>query len=173
MKIKSLIILALFMMPMMTFAQELSLKMDGVKISFIADMQKTKGTISGLQAKIKFNMDDLAKSTIEGTVDVNTLDTGTPKRDEHLKSADFFDMATYPTMSFKSISFAKDGNSYIMKGMMKIRDVEREENIVFTYVNKVFKGEATIQAAHYKIGKYGDEKPEKTNVVISFELPVK
>ncbi|MFT5821287.1 MAG: polyisoprenoid-binding protein YceI [Crocinitomix sp.] len=172
MKIKSLIILALFIMPMMTFAQELSLKMDAVKISFVADMQNTTGTISGLQAKIKFNMGDLAQSSIEGTVDVSTLDTGTPKRDEHLKSADYFDMATYPTMSFKSISFIKDGNSYVMTGMMKIRDVEREEKIVFTYTDKVFKGETTIQAALYKIGNYADKKPEKTNVVISFELPV-
>ncbi|NOQ74644.1 MAG: hypothetical protein GQ574_21710 [Crocinitomix sp.] len=172
MKIKSLIILAFFIMPIMTIAQELTLNMADVKISFVADMQNTTGTISGLQAKIKFNMDDLAQSAIEGTVDVNTLDTGTPKRDAHLKSADYFDMATYPTMSFKSISFEQDGNSYVMKGMMKIRDVEREEKIVFTYVNKVFKGTTTIQAALYKIGNFGDKKPEKTNVVISFELPV-
>ena len=60
-----------------------------------------------------------------------------------------------------------------MKGKMTIRDIEREEKIVFTYVDKVFKGETTIQAALYKIGNYADKKPEKTNVVISFELPVK
>ena len=81
-------------------------------------------------------------------------------------------MAKYPTMSFKSISIEKDGNSFVMKGMMKIRDIEREEKIVFTYVDKVFKGETTIQAALYKIGNYADKKPEKTNVVISFLLPV-
>mgnify|MGYP001942414781 FL=1 len=173
MKMKSLIILAFFIMPIMSIAQELTLNMDAVKISFVADMQNTKGTISGLQAKIKFNMEDLAQSAIEGTVDVSTLDTGTKKRDDHLKSADYFDMAKYPTMSFKSISIEKDGNSFVMKGMMKIRDIEREEKIVFTYVDKVFKGETTIQAALYKIGNYADKKPEKTNVVISFLLPVK
>lgn len=172
MKIKSLIILALFLMPFISVAQELSLNMAGVKISFVADMQNTKGTISGLKAKIKFNMDNLTQSSIEGTVDVSTLNTGTPKRDEHLKSGDYFDMAKYPTMSFKSTSFEKEGNSYVMKGMMKIRDIEREEKITFTYVDNIFKGKTTIQAALYKIGDYADKKADKTNVVISFVLPV-
>jgi len=172
MKFKSIIVMALFLMPFIGVAQELTLKMDGVKISFIADMQNTSGTISGLQAKIKFNMSDLAQSNISGTVDVNTLDTGTPKRDDHLKSADYFDAATFPTMGFKSISFVKEGNTYVMTGMMTIRDIEREEKIVFTYTDKVFKGETTIQAALYKIGNFADKKPEKTNVKITFELPV-
>jgi len=172
MKFKSIIVMALFLMPFMSSAQELTLNMENVNISFVADMQNTKGTISGPQAKIKFNMDDLAQSSISGTVDASTLDTGNPKRDEHLKSADFFEVATYGTMGFKSISIEQDGNSYVMKGLMTIRDVEREEKIVFTYTNKVFKGETTIQAALYKIGNYADKKPEKTNVKITFVLPV-
>jgi polyisoprenoid-binding protein YceI len=172
MKFKSIIVAALFLMPFMSVAQELTLNMESVNISFLADMQKTTGTISGLQAKIKFNMDDLAQSSISGTVDASTLDTGNPKRDEHLKSADFFEVATYPTMGFKSVSIEQDGNSYVMKGMMTIRDVEREEKIVFTFTDNVFKGETTIQAAHYKIGNYANKKPEKTNVKITFVLPV-
>ena len=164
--------MVLFLMPFMSSAQELTLNMENVNISFVADMQNTKGTISGLQAKIKFNIDDLAQSSISGTVDASTLDTGNPKRDEHLKSADFFEVATYGTMGFKSISIEQDRNSYVMKGLLTIRDVEREEKIVFTYANKVFKGETTIQVALYKIGNYADKKPEKTNVKITFVLPV-
>lgn len=167
------LILAFLLLPLLTNAQTLSINFAGVKISFVADMQNTKGTVGGLKAKILFNMENLAESVISGSVDVNTLDTGTPKRDEHLKSADYFDAATYPTMSFRSTSFVQENGKYSMTGMLKIRDIEREEVIVFSYENKLFKGETTIQAAHYKIGNFGDKAPEKTNVKISFEIPIK
>ncbi len=172
MKIKSLFAIALFLIPFLSTAQELSVKMDAVKIAFVADMQNTAGTVSGFQAKIKFNLDDLSKSSITGTVDVSTLDTGTKKRDDHLKSADYFDASNFPTMSFKSVSFKQEGDKFIMTGMMTIKDVEREETIVFTYKDNMFKGEGTIQAAHYKLGNFADKKVEKTNVRISFEVPV-
>ena len=45
---------------------------------------------------------DVNKSTIEATIDVASINTGIEKRDEHLRSPDFFDAAKYPTMTFKS-----------------------------------------------------------------------
>lgn len=172
MKLKNLLIALFFIAPFVVTAQELTVKMDGVKISFVADMQNTSGTVSGFKAKIKFNTDDLAKSSIEGSVDVKTLDTGNKKRDEHLKTADFFDAETYPTMSFKSVSFTQSGNEFVMKGKMKIKNIERDETITFTYANKVFKGVGTIQAANYDLGSFAKKDPSKTNVKITFEIPV-
>ena len=167
------LMLAFLILPFASPAQELTINLAGVKISFLADMQNTKGTVGGLKAHILFNTEHLTASSIYGTVDVKTLDTGTPKRDEHLKSADYFDAATYPTMSFKSKSFKQENGKYTMVGLMKIRDIEREETIEFTYENKIFKGETTIQAALYKIGNYADKAPDKTNVKIWFEIPIK
>lgn len=167
------LIFAFLILPFASLTQELTINFAGVKISFLADMQNTKGTISGLKAHILFNTDNLSQSKISGSVDVKTLDTGTPKRDEHLKSADYFDAEKYPTMTFKSISFKQENGKYTMKGLMKIRAIEREETIKFTYENKVFKGETTIQAALYKIGNYADKAPDKTNVKIWFEIPIK
>jgi len=170
---KTTILFALLLLPFLGLSQSLTINFAGVKISFLADMQNTKGTVGGLKATILFNTENLAQSKISGSVDVKTIDTGIPKRDEHLKSADYFDAATYPTMLFKSVSFKQENGEYSMTGLMKIRDIERKETIKFTYENKVFKGETTIQAALYKIGNYASKEPDKTNVKIWFEIPIK
>src|SRR5690242_7989997 len=59
------------------------------------DFRKVTGTV---------NLDDqdATKSTVEANIDVASLNTGIEKRDSHLKSPDFFDVAQYPTMAFKS-----------------------------------------------------------------------
>jgi polyisoprenoid-binding protein YceI len=167
-----LLITSLFVLPLLTSAQSLRVKADGVKISFIADMQKTEGTVGGFMAKINFNLDDLAASTIQGSVDANTLSTNNDKRDEHLKSADYFDAEKYPKMSFTSKSIVKEANSYVMTGTMKIKNVEREEKITFTYKDKIFVAEGTIQAANYDLGNFAKKDPNQTNVKISFAIPV-
>ncbi|MDA7803854.1 YceI family protein [Crocinitomix sp.] len=82
MKLLFAIILGL---PVLGSVSTIKIKMDAVKINFVADMQNTKGSISGFEATINFDRDNLAKSSIEGSVDVNTLKTGIEKRDEHLK----------------------------------------------------------------------------------------
>lgn len=151
-------------------AQSLTVKSDAVKINFVADMQKTEGTIGGFVAKIFFDLEDLSKSIIQGNVDVNTLSTGNTKRDDHLKSPDYFEAETYPTMSFRSTKIEQKGDKFIMTGLMKIKDNEREETITFSYSDKIFKGEGTIQAANY--GIFEKKGPDKTNVKISFLVPV-
>ena len=167
---KKIIAIALILMPFVSEAQELTVKSEAVAISFLADMKKTSGTIGGFEAKIKFNMEDLASSSIVGSVKTNTLNTGSKKRDNHLKTADFFDAEKYPTMSFTSKSFKKDGDKIVMTGMMKIMETEKEETITFSYSNKMFKGVGTIQAANY--GIYANDPVDETDVVITFAIPV-
>lgn len=153
-------------------AQELTLNLDAVRITFVADMQNTEGTVSGLKATIRFDKEDLTHATIEGTVDVQTLNTGNKKRDNHLKSADYFDVAKYPVMTFKSKKIEKTDERYVMTGMLTIKDVVREESIAFRFADNVFKGQSTIQLAHYGVGSFAKKSPDKTDVTISFLLPV-
>lgn len=171
-KIKAVLLLTVGLLTGVAFGQELTVKADGVKIGFVADMQNTAGTVSGFEAKIKFDLNDLMNSTIVGSVDVSTLNTGNKKRDDHLKSADYFEQETYPKMTFTSTGFKKEGDKVVMTGKMKIKNVELEETITFTFKDNQFVGECTIQAANYDLGNFAKKKPEKTNVKISFSIPV-
>jgi polyisoprenoid-binding protein YceI len=167
---KKLFFIALCMLPALSQAQSLRVKSDNVKIKFVADMQGTEGTIGGFMAKINFDMDNLSASTIQGSVDVNTLSTSNDKRDEHLKSADYFEAEKYPKMTFTSGKIEKKDDGYVMTGKMKIKDIERDEVITFTYADKMFTASTTIQAANYGIME--KKGPKKTNVKVSFSIPV-
>ena len=70
-------------------------------------------------------------SRVEATIDMNTVDTREPSRDEHLKSADFFHVELHPTLSFKSTRITQVGDGELkVAGDLSIRGVTR--NVVFT-----------------------------------------
>jgi polyisoprenoid-binding protein YceI len=85
-----------------------------------------RGEFKGVTGTVNWDSEDVTKSTVEVTIDVTTVNTGEPKRDAHLKSADFFDAAKYPTMTFKSskIEVASPGKLRVA-GDLTIRGVTK------------------------------------------------
>jgi polyisoprenoid-binding protein YceI len=72
-----------------------------------------------------------ARSQVELTIQVASVDTGSADRDGHLQSADFFDAATYPTITFRSTDVERDGTDWTVTGDLTIKDVTRPVTIAF------------------------------------------
>jgi len=70
--------------------------------------------------------DDFEDAEISFSLDVDSIDTTQPQRDEHLKSAEFFDAATYPKITFKSTSIKKTGDDeYKLTGDLTVKDITK------------------------------------------------
>jgi polyisoprenoid-binding protein YceI len=65
-------------------------------------LSTVRGAFSKLSGTVSLDDQDITKSTVEVTIDVNTVDTREPDRDKDLRSEHFFDVAHFPTMTFKS-----------------------------------------------------------------------
>jgi polyisoprenoid-binding protein YceI len=66
-----------------------------------------RGQFKGVTGTVNWDDQDISKSSVDVTIDANTVDTGEPKRDADLKSPNFFDVAHYPTITFKSTKIEK------------------------------------------------------------------
>jgi polyisoprenoid-binding protein YceI len=76
-------------------------------------------------ATIVYNETDITKSTVAATIDVTGIDTGEDARNNHLKTPDFFDVATYPTATFTSTSVAKNATGLTIAGNLTLRGVTK------------------------------------------------
>jgi polyisoprenoid-binding protein YceI len=77
--------------------------------------------------------DDVTQARGTVTIDVNSLNTRSEQRDTHLRSADFFDVEKYPTMTFKVTGIEPvDGDSYTVRGELTIKDVTRPITLAAT-----------------------------------------
>jgi polyisoprenoid-binding protein YceI len=69
---------------------------------------------------------DMTKSTVNATIDVASIDTGTPSRDNDLRSPNYFDAQKYPTITFQSKSTSKSGNGLKIVGDLTIHGTTKE-----------------------------------------------
>ena len=136
---------------------------------------KTEGTIT-------FDDKDPTKSTIQATIDATTIDTREPKRDAHLKSPDFFDVAKYPTITFKSTKVAKAGKDKFkvtgdltMHGVTKpvVLDVTAPAQTVKDPWNNVKRGaKAVTTLSRHAFDLKWDNKMQDGSAVVGDEVTV-
>ncbi|MCS6872865.1 MAG: YceI family protein [Anaerolineae bacterium] len=85
-----------------------------------------RGSFNIKDGKIIFDPANPAAASVEATLDVASVNTGVPDRDNHLRSADFFDAANYPTITFKSTAVKPTGeNTAEIAGDLTIRGTTR------------------------------------------------
>jgi polyisoprenoid-binding protein YceI len=84
-----------------------------------------KGRIADVEGAIYIDENDPSKSTVEATLNVQSIDTRTDQRDNHLRSADFLDVEKYPQIKFRSTRIEGDREEFKLTGDLTIRDVTR------------------------------------------------
>lgn len=88
---------------------------------------KVPGSFTEFSGIITVDRDNLENSSVEAAIEVGNVSTANEKRDNHLRSPDFFDAAKFPTMTFKSKSWKKTGaDTFDVTGDFAIKDVTRE-----------------------------------------------
>jgi polyisoprenoid-binding protein YceI len=94
-------------------------------------ISNVKGQFAKVTGTLTLDESDLSRSRVEATIEASSLETRDAQRDAHLKSADFFDVEKFPTLTFQStkISQVKDGELAI-EGDLTIREVTRK--VVFS-----------------------------------------
>ncbi|KAB8033185.1 YceI family protein [Fluviispira multicolorata] len=96
------------------------------------------GEFKKFKGNFKFNPDDFSKTQLEASASSISVDSGVKKRDDHLKSADFFDAKKHPNMIFKSITAKKtDDNKFDLIGNITIRGVTKLITFKVTYKGQV------------------------------------
>ena len=83
------------------------------------------GRFKDVTGKVQLDEADLTKSAVDLSIKVDSINTDDAKRDEHLKSPDFFDAKAYPELTFHSTKIVRSGNGYKVTGDLKIKDVSK------------------------------------------------
>lgn len=96
-----------------------------------------KGRFTEVKGTITTSAENPAQAGADVTIAAGSITTGTDPRDEHLRSADFFDVEKYPTLAFraKSVEGAPKapGDEFVVVGDLTIRDVTKEVKLNATY----------------------------------------
>ena len=95
-----------------------------IRHMMIANIQ---GDFDAVTGTVEFDDANPGAATLEATIDVNTLHTGDSQRDGHLKTADFFDVEKFPTITFRSKKIAPaGGKNFRATGDLTLRGVTKE-----------------------------------------------
>jgi polyisoprenoid-binding protein YceI len=84
------------------------------------------GSFGTFEGQLKTEGEDFTNAQVSFSADVNSISTGNEQRDAHLKAPDFFDAATYPKLTFESVSFTNTGtDTYEVVGNLTLRGVTK------------------------------------------------
>ena len=121
-----------------------------------------KGLFNDYSADIDFN-DDLKDANLQFEAKINSIFTNNADRDNHLKSADFFDAEQYPTLNFKSTNIQGNGNEYEITGDLTIKGITKPVTL-----NAEFSGLMTDPWGNTKVGLNLDGKINRKDFGLTY-----
>ena len=125
---------------------------------------KVKGSFNKFDANISADPTDLTTAEIDFTVDLSSIDTRNTDRDNHLRSADFFDVEKNPELTFKAKDIKKtDEDEYAVTGDVTLHGVTKEETFVMT-----FEGQGKDPWGAEKAGFSGKGKVKRSDYGLTY-----
>jgi polyisoprenoid-binding protein YceI len=147
-------------------------------LTFVGTQQGEKftGTIRDFDARIRYAADALASSGIEVTIRLKSIDTKSPDRDEALVTADWFDVAKYPTATFRTVAVRAMPPGLVADADLTIKG--RTKRILFPFTWKAQGTTATLDARvtldrldfGIGAGEWADESMVKRKVEVVVHL---
>jgi polyisoprenoid-binding protein YceI len=118
----------------------------------------TGGSFSGLQGEINFDSHDLSRSSVNVSIDANSINTDNQLRDDHLRQDAYFDVKEYPRISFVSTKITTSNKSGVLFifGKLTLKNQTRDISFPFTATPNgngyVFNGTFTINRKDFGVG---------------------
>lgn len=110
------------------------------------------GTFNDFDVTINSSKPDFSDASVELTAKTASIDTRVEARDNHLKSADFFDAAKYPVITFKSTSIKKAGkNKYKLTGDLNLHGITKQVTMDLRYMGTVENPMSKKQTAGFQV----------------------
>lgn len=109
-------------------------------------VSSVEGRFNDYQGELKLG-EKIEDSKVNMSIKTASIDTGIKKRDDHLRSADFFDAKKYPTITFKSKKVKADGDDLKITGDMTMKGITKEVTFDAKYLGSVKDGYGNYKAA--------------------------
>ena len=147
--------MAAIMITAATFAQGWTLDKAHAKLGFTIThlmVSDVEGTFKTFDITLTSSKEDFSDAVVTLTADINSINTDNDKRDAHLKSPDFFDAAKFPSLTFKSKSFAKvSGKNYKLTGDLTMHGVTKTVTLDVVYNGTIIHPMTKKPVAGFKI----------------------
>ena len=125
------------------------------RIGFVARhamVTKVRGSFNRFDGVVAVDAEKPHASTVNLTIDVDSIDTRNADRDGHLRNNDFLDVANHPTITFNSTEASFDGESLELTGDLTVRGVTQQVTIPFS-----FEGAAVDPFGNQRLGFEGQQ----------------
>lgn len=163
------VILFVLLLPAFLIAQT-STTIASAEITFVFLSNDTDGSISGFSSSSIIDAENPSNSVFRGEVKTESLETGNFLRNWSLRGSKYFDVDTYPTITFSSTSVSETDSGYSVKGDLTIKDSTQPITIFFTRSGKNLTGTTTLFSSDFGVNIKKKREDNKVSVKMVFQL---
>jgi polyisoprenoid-binding protein YceI len=118
-------------------------------------MTKVRGRFTGVSGEVRIG-ESMADSSVDVTIDTASVQSGNSARDEHIRSAELFDVEAFPTASYRSTAVEWSGDTGVVHGDLTLHGVTRSVPLQITFEGQVrdpWGGQRAVFAARTKVNR--------------------